>query len=61
MRDNKKQKFYFILSFDPIIKQTLTIISFVPMRVVAPAYTEMCGGNEGMASCANSVTINTDR
>lgn len=49
--------FYFILPFDPIIKQTLTIISFAPMSVVAPAYTGMCGGNEGMASCANSVTI----
>ncbi len=49
--------FYFVLPFDPIIKQTLTIISFAPMSVVAPAYTGMCGGNEGMASCANSVTI----
>ncbi len=49
--------FYFVLPFDPIIKQTLTIISFAPMSVVAPAYTGMCGGDEGMASCANSVTI----
>ena len=49
--------FYFVLPFDPVIKQTLTIISFAPMSVVAPAYTGMCGGDEGMASCANSVTI----
>lgn len=49
--------FYFVLPFSPIIKQTLTIISFAPMSVVAPAYTGMCGGDEGMASCANSVTI----
>lgn len=49
--------FYFVLPFDRIIRQTLVILCFAPMSAVAPAYTGMCGGDEGMASCANSITI----
>ena len=48
---------YFFLPFDLIIRQTLVLTCFAPMSAVAPAYTGMCGGDEGMASCANSLTI----
>jgi hypothetical protein len=27
------------------------------MSAVAPAFTGMCGGDEGMASCTNSLSI----
>ena len=49
--------FFFVLPFDLVIRQTLVLLCFAPMSAVAPAYTGMCGGDEGMASCANSVTI----
>ena len=49
--------FYYLLPFDLIIRQTLALTCFAPMSAVAPAYTGMCGGDEGMASCANSVSI----
>lgn len=49
--------FYFALPFDIVIRQALVLLCFAPMSAVAPAYTGMCGGDEGMASCANSVTI----
>lgn len=48
---------YFLLPFDLIIRQTLVLTCFAPMSAVAPAYTGMCGGDEGKASAANSVTI----
>lgn len=49
--------FYFLLPFDLVIRQTLVLICFAPMSAVAPAFTGICGGDEGMASCANSLTI----
>lgn len=49
--------FFFVTPFDLVIRQTLVLLCFAPMSAVAPAYTGMCGGDEGMASCANSVTI----
>ena len=49
--------FFFTLPFDLVIRQALVLLCFAPMSAVAPAYTGMCGGDEGMASCANSVTI----
>lgn len=49
--------FFFALPFNLVIRQTLVLLCFAPMSAVAPAYTGMCGGDEGMASCANSVTI----
>lgn len=48
---------YFFLPFDLIIRQTLVLTCFAPMSAVAPAYTGMCNGDEGKASCANSITI----
>lgn len=48
---------YFVLPFDIVIRQTLVLLCFGPMSAVAPAYTGMCGGDEGMSSCMNSVSI----
>ena len=48
---------FFVLPFDLVIRRTLVLLCVAPMSAVAPAYTGMCGGDEGMASCANSVTI----
>ena len=49
--------FYFLLPFDLVIRQTLALLCFAPMSAVSPAYTGMCGGDEGLASCANSISI----
>ncbi|MDD3220498.1 MAG: hypothetical protein PHC41_15270 [Lachnospiraceae bacterium] len=48
---------YYFLPFDLIIRQTLVLVCFAPMSAAAPAYTGMCGGDEGKSSCANSITI----
>ena len=49
--------FWFLLPFDRIIRQTLVLLCFGPMSAVAPAYVGMSGGDEGLESCANSLTI----
>lgn len=49
--------FYFSLPFDLIIRQTLVLICFSPMSIVAPVFTGLCGGDEGMASAADSISI----
>ena len=33
------------------------LVSFGPMSVVSPVFTGLCGGDEGKAGAANSVTI----
>ena len=48
---------YFLLPLDIAMRRALALIAFGPMSAVAPAYTGMCGGDEGMASAANSVSI----
>ena len=48
---------YYVLPFDTVIRRTLVLISFAPISAVAPAYTGMCGGDEGKASAANSISI----
>ena len=48
---------YFVLPFDLVIRQALVLVCFAPMSAMAPAYTGMCGGDEGMSSCANSISI----
>ena len=40
-----------------MIRQTLVLVCFGPISAIAPAYTGMCGGDEGLASCANSLSI----
>ena len=48
---------YFLLPFELVIRQTLILVCFGPISAIAPAYTGMCGGDEGLASCANSISI----
>lgn len=48
---------YYILPFDLIVRQGLVLVCFGPMSAVAPLFTELCGGNEGLASAANSISI----
>lgn len=48
---------YFVLPFDLVIRQALVLVCFAPMSAMSPAYTGMCGGDEGMSSCANSLSI----
>lgn len=48
---------YYVLPFDLVIRQGLVLISFAPMSAVAPLFTELCGGDEGLASAANSISI----
>lgn len=49
--------YYFALPFDLAVRQALVLVSFGPMSVVASVFTGKCGGDEGKASAANSVTI----
>ena len=49
--------YYFVLPFDLAVRQALVLVSFGPMSVVASVFTGKCGGDEGKASAANSVTI----
>lgn len=48
---------YAALPFEPAVRQALVLLCFAPMSALAPAYTGSCGGDEGMASCANSLSI----
>lgn len=48
---------FFLLPWDIVIRQALVIVAFAPLSVIAPAYTGMCGGDEGKASTINSVTL----
>lgn len=48
---------YYLLPYQLVIRQTLVLVCFGPTSAIAPAYTGMCGGDEGLASCINSVSI----
>ncbi len=48
---------YLAFPFELVIRQALVLLCFAPVSAVAPAYTGMCGGDEGMASCVNSLSI----
>lgn len=48
---------YFALPFPLEVRRALVLVSFGPMSVVSPVFTGLCGGDEGKAGAANSVTI----
>lgn len=48
---------YYVLPFDLVVRQGLVLICFGPMSVVAPLFTGLCQGDEGLASAANSISI----
>lgn len=49
--------FYFVTPFDLASRQALVILSFAPVTSSAPAFTGDMGGDVGLASALNSVSI----
>ena len=39
------------------MRRGLAVLVFAPISVIAPAFTEQCGGNGGLASFINSLSI----
>ena len=39
------------------IRQVLAVMAFAPASVISPAFTAKCGGDAGLASYINSITI----
>lgn len=48
---------FYVLPFDLMVRQGLVLVCFAPMSAVAPLFTHLCGGKEGLASAANSISI----
>lgn len=48
---------YYLLPFSLVIRQTLVLSVFSPVAAVSPAYTGLCNGDEGKASCTSSISI----
>ena len=48
---------YHLMPFSLPIRQVLAVMAFAPASVLSPAFTARCGGDGGLASCVNSVTI----
>ena len=49
--------FYFLLPFDIQIRQALVILVFSPIGTAVPAFTAELGGDAGVSSAINSMTI----
>ena len=48
---------FWLAPFSLGIRQGLAVMVFAPISVIAPAFTEKCGGDEGLASFINSLSI----
>lgn len=48
---------YRFTPFSLEIRQTLAVMAFAPASVISPVFTAKCGGDGGLASCINSITI----
>ena len=48
---------YFVLPFDLRIRQTLVILVFAPIGSAIPAFTAELGGDVGLSSAINSISI----
>lgn len=48
---------YFLMLFSMEIKHVLVILVFGPVPVLAPVFTGMCGGDDGLAGVVNSLCI----
>lgn len=48
---------YYLAPFSLEVRQGLAVMVFAPISVIAPAFTERCGGDEGLASFINSLSI----
>lgn len=49
--------FYFCLPFQIEIRQTLVLLAFSPIGSAVPAYTAKLGGDTGLSSAINSISI----
>ena len=48
---------YFLLPFSLEVRQALAILPFAPIASAAPAFTKELGGDVGLASAVNSISI----
>ena len=51
--------FYFLLPFDLEVRQTLVILAFSPIGSAVPPFTAELGGDVGLSSASNSISIVT--
>ena len=51
--------FYFLLPFDLEVRQTLVILAFSPIGSAVPPFTAELGGDVGLSSAINSISIVT--
>lgn len=49
--------FYFCLPFQLEVRQTLVLLAFSPVASAVPAYTDKLGGDAGLSSAINSISI----
>ena len=49
--------FYFVLPFDVEIRQALVLLVFSPIGSAIPAFTGKMGGDTGLSSAINSISI----
>lgn len=49
--------FYFCLPFQLEVRQTLVLLAFSPVGSAVPAYTAKLGGDTGLSSAINSISI----
>ena len=48
---------YFLAPFDLSVRVPLAVAALAPFSALAPLYTQKCGGDESLASFANSLSI----
>lgn len=48
---------WYLLPFDVPVRQAMVLMPFSPITSVAPAFTQVIGADEGLASCVNSISI----
>lgn len=48
---------FFLLPLDVEIRKTLVLLSFAPIASAAPAFTSELGGDAGLSSAINSLSI----
>lgn len=49
--------FYFVLPFELEVRQALVILAYSPIGSAVPGFTEEMGGDSGLSSALNSMTM----
>ena len=49
--------YYFVLPFPLVVRQTLVILAFSPIGSAVPPFTRQLGGDVGLSSAINSISI----